>query len=289
MGRGLARAAGALVLIAALGCASEPAPAHRPGLSVFLDSRVVWEGSRERLLETPSDYRRGSLRGWTVFGALLPTADRSRLRSIVAIAADGRHVTVDAPPARAGAFEPVVYLDRRDALRFTLKRPDEPGFPHGRGPGDGRGGGGRQGTNRPDTLEDVTEIRVATAATAHDAAAASGVELVLAIGGATERLTMATLGGETAEPLAARPGETAWPLRALVARRTDHAIREVVIVSREGERHVVDATTWRGTKRLDLRLNRRGLLKFEAGASGPGRGRQADDVRDVVRIDVAVE
>jgi hypothetical protein len=260
---------------------------------VFLDTKLVWEGSRDDLLKKPSDYTRGSLHGWTLFGALLPRTEIARLRSIVAIAADGRHVTVDAPvPPRAVAFEPVVYLDRHDRLRFIVPLAAEgTGVPHGRGPGDGRGGGGRQGTNRPDTLEDVTELHVATQDTAHDEATASGepVELVLAIGQSTERLTIAKLGGETAEPLADRPGEAAWPLRALVARRTDHPVRQVVVVGRDGEQHVVDGTTWRGATRLDLRLNRRGLLKFEAGVSGPGRGRQAGDVRDVVRIDVAID
>jgi hypothetical protein len=293
MVRGTLRPA-TLVLVVALalaGCAPDAPPVHRPGLAVYLNSRLVWQGSREELLQKRSDYTRGGLHGWTVFGALLPRPEGKRVRSIVAIAADGRHLAIEPPPGPDRDVDPVVYVDREDRLRFTLPEAAAPtGFPHGRGPGDGRGGGGRHGVTRPDTLEDVTEIHVATMDTDHGKVAERGAagEFVLAIATATERIAFAKLQDETSEPLPDRPGERAWPLRQMVARRTDRPVRRVTVTNRDGDTHVVDAAAWRGAGRLDLRFNRRGLLKFEGRAPGAGRA-QGSDLPDVIRVDVVLE
>jgi hypothetical protein len=54
----------------------------------------------------------------------------------------------------------------------------------------------------------------------------------------------------------------------------------VTVIGRAGQRKVASAADWNGTARLNLRLNRRGMFKFES---------DLGQVRDVTVIDVAVD
>jgi len=86
--------------------------------------------------------------------------------------------------------------------------------------------------------------------------------------------------------LGVRGGEV-WPLRDLLAKKApgqeghQHHGR-----GRTGDRYTIDADQWRGPHLFYVRLNTRGLIKFEGAEDG---GKRFGDVPDVKRIDVKLE
>jgi hypothetical protein len=232
------------------------------------------------LAALPSDYARGDLHGWTLFGPLVPDVPSQAAAAIEVVGPDGT-VRIDTPRRSHPTSQPVVWVDRDQVLRFALvpERPTD-AVPHGRGPGDGRGGGQGPAAEDPYAVRGVTEIRILTRppgppapVTAAPPRPASG-ELDLDVGGKTERLDRAAL-------QAAGGGGERWPLRRIVAARAgDRRVRRVTVIGRRGDPVHIEATAWAGTDALELRLNQRGELKFEGGGGA---------VWDVTRVDVELE
>jgi len=225
----------------------------------------------------PSDYKRGTLSGWRLVGGLLPAAARANIQAIEIVGAGGQVLRIENPVQQYPGLEPVLFLDRRNDLRFMMVATGATGtLAHGRGPGDGRGGGGQRGTDGPLAISKVTEIRVAHA----EPGATPAIDLVVARN--KERVTAASLRALVpAEHVPNVAGEV-WPLRTLLAKKAPSAWRTVTITGAENARYRATRTEVEGDRRLYLRLNQRGLFKFEA-ADGT---RRIGDVRDVKEIDV---
>ncbi len=265
-------------LIAAAACAV----AGTAGITVIVDGEVRWHADREAALKRPTDYTRGALRGWRLYGGILADSERAGTRRIAVEGANGKALTIDEPARQHPGLEPVLFTDRAGRFRFMMVGEESPAFPHGRGPGDGRGGGGQHGRSGPLALDDVTVVRVTRAPA--PAPGADGFDLH--IQGKRERLTLDAVGKLVPATHVPDVHGDVWPLRDLVLAKAGREPSAVTVVGARGARYTIDHDEWRGERRLYLRRNARGLVKFEAAGGG---GKQRADVHDVSRIEVRLD
>jgi hypothetical protein len=269
-----------LTLIAAVATAGAPGR----GLAIYMDGTLHSSANYDAVRRRASDYKRGTLTGWRLFGAFLPAAARADTRAIEVVGTGGQVLRMEDPAKRYPGLEPVLFLDRRNELRFMMISSAPTGtLAHGRGPGDGRGGGGQRGKEGPLAISGVTEIRVAHVQQVAKADAGPAIDLVVAR--KTERLTAASLSALVPVEHVPSVSGDVWPLRTLLAKKAPSTWRTVTIRGPGDARYTATRAEVEGQQRLYLRLNQRGLFKFE-GVEGT---RRIADVRDVKQIDVATE
>jgi hypothetical protein len=249
---------------------------------VYVDGTSAWHADAAELAKRPTDYTRGALHGWKLWGGILPPADASRTQKIEVEAADGKKLAIDDPAANYPGLEPVLFPDRTGALRFMLVGTEASGQPHGRGAGNGRGGGGQRGKSGPLALDGVTIVRVTRAPEKAAGGDDQKSAFDLVIGGKRERLTLADVAKRVQATDAPGARGQVWPLRDLVGAKVAGDVQRVTIDGGRGDHYTIEKQEWRGDRRLYLRRNARGLAKFEANGGGEQRG----DVPDVTRIDV---
>jgi hypothetical protein len=106
----------------------------------------------------------------------------------------------------------------------------------------------------------------------------------LAIGGKSERLGPDRLDALVHKVAVPGVRGEVWPLRDLLAKKAPgKTVASITVEGGRGDRYTIDADEWKGGHLFYVRLNMRGLIKFEGADDG---GKRFGDVPDVKRIDV---
>src|SRR5256885_2878373 len=116
----LAAVARLCVALIALALVATVATAAGWKLAIYVDGSLHSSADEAAVRGRPSDYKRGTLSGWRLFGALLPAAARANTQAIEVVGAGGQVLRIENPVQQYPGLEPVLFLDRRNDLRFMM-------------------------------------------------------------------------------------------------------------------------------------------------------------------------